>query len=90
MPANYSMIGSSVTEADWLEQIPADRPALVVAEGLMYYLKEDEVQSLVKRIVERFPSGQIMFDATSKLYLKMQKTNVGIKRDRFKDMVGYG
>lgn len=39
---------------------------------------QDEVKLLVKRIVERFPSGQIMFDATSKLYLKLQKTNVGI------------
>jgi methyltransferase (TIGR00027 family) len=77
--AGYRMIGSSVTETDWLNQIPADRPTLAVAEGLMYYLKEEEVQSLVKRIVERFSSGQIMFDATSKLYLKMQKTNVGIK-----------
>lgn len=76
--AGYQMIGSSVTGADWLNQVPTDRPTLVVAEGLMYYLKEDEVQSLVKRIVECFPSGQIMFDATSKLYLKMQKTNVGI------------
>jgi O-methyltransferase involved in polyketide biosynthesis len=76
--AGYQMIASSVTEADWLNQIPADRPALVVAEGLMYYLKEEDVQSLVKRIVERFPSGQIMFDAISKRYLKMQKTNVGI------------
>jgi len=76
--AGYQMIGSSVTDAGWLSQVPADRPALVVAEGLMYYLKEEEVKSLVKGIVERFPSGQIMFDATSELYLKIQKTNVGI------------
>ena len=76
--AHYQMIGSSVTDQAWLEQVPADRPALIVAEGLMYYLKEEEVQALVKRIVERFPGGQIMFDAISKLYLKMQKTNVGI------------
>jgi O-methyltransferase involved in polyketide biosynthesis len=74
----YQMIGSSVTEAGWLEQVLADRPALIVAEGLMYYLKEEEVQALVKCIVDRFPSGQIMFDAISRLYLKMQKTNVGI------------
>jgi O-methyltransferase involved in polyketide biosynthesis len=74
----YLMIGSSVTDSGWLEQVPADRPALIVAEGLMYYLKEEEVRALVRRIVERFPSGQIMFDAISKLYLKMQKTNVGI------------
>jgi len=77
--AGYQMLGSSVTETDWLNQVPADRPTLVVAEGLMYYLKEEEVRSLVKRIVERSPSGQIMFDATNKLYLKMQKSNVGIK-----------
>ena len=76
--AGYQMIGSSVTETGWLEQVPADRPALIVAEGLMYYLKEEEVRALVKRIVDRFPSGQIMFDAISRLYLKMQKTNVGI------------
>jgi hypothetical protein len=51
---------------------------LMQREFGMYYLKEEEVQSSVKRIVQRFPSGQIMFDATSKLYLKIQKTNVGI------------
>jgi len=77
--ANYQMSGSSVTDSGWLEQVPADRPAAIVAEGLMYYLKEDEVQALVKRLVERFPSGQIMFDAISRSYLKLQKTNVGIK-----------
>jgi O-methyltransferase involved in polyketide biosynthesis len=76
--ASYRMIGSSVTDPAWLEQVPVDRPALIVAEGLMYYLKEDDVQALVRRIVDRFPSGQIMFDAISRLYLKMQKTNVGI------------
>jgi O-methyltransferase involved in polyketide biosynthesis len=76
--AGYQMIDSSVTEEDWLNQVPSDRPGLIVAEGLMYYLKEAEVKSLVNRLVDHFPSGQIMFDATSKLYLKMQKTNVGI------------
>jgi O-methyltransferase involved in polyketide biosynthesis len=77
--ANYQMIGSSVTDPGWLEQVPADRPAVIVAEGLMYYLKEEEGQALVKRLVDRFPNGQILFDAISRAYLKLQKTNVGIK-----------
>jgi O-methyltransferase involved in polyketide biosynthesis len=76
--AGYQMIGSSVTELAWLDQIPSDRPVLVVAEGLMYYLAEDDFKALLRRLVERFPSGQVMFDAISRLYLKMQKTNVGI------------
>lgn len=74
----YHMVASSVTELDWLDQVPADRPALVVAEGLMYYLTEEQIQALLKQMIERFPSGQIMFDAISRLYLKIQKTNVGI------------
>jgi O-methyltransferase involved in polyketide biosynthesis len=49
-----------------------------VAEGLMYYLTEEQIKALLERTVERFPSGQIMFDAVSRLYLKIQKTNVGI------------
>jgi len=76
--AGYHMIGSSVTEAGWLDQVPADRPALIVAEGLMYYLTEEDIKALLKRLVDRFPSGQIMFDAISQLYLKIQKTNIGI------------
>src|SRR5215212_10425129 len=76
--AGYQMIGSSVADSGWLEQIPADRPTLIIAEGLMYYLTEEQVKALVKRLVKRFPTGQIMFDAISKLYLKLQKTNVGI------------
>ncbi len=76
--AGYHMIGSSVSDTEWLNQVPADRPVLVIAEGLMYYLTEEQVKSLINRLVDRFPSGQIMFDAISRLYLKMQKTNVGI------------
>jgi O-methyltransferase involved in polyketide biosynthesis len=76
--AEYHMIGTSVTELSWLDQVPTDRPVLVVAEGLMYYLSEDDFKALIKHITERFPSGQIMFDAISRRYLKMQKTNVGI------------
>lgn len=77
--ANYHMIGSSVTEEEWLDQIPSDRPTLIVAEGLLYYLAEDEVKTLLKRLVSRFSGGQIIFDAASRLYLRMQKTNVGIR-----------
>lgn len=39
----YQMIGSSVTEDGWLDRIPTDGPALVVAEGLLMYLTEAEV-----------------------------------------------
>jgi O-methyltransferase involved in polyketide biosynthesis len=37
-PDNYTMIGSSVTDLQWISQIPTDASALVIAEGLTQYL----------------------------------------------------
>jgi O-methyltransferase involved in polyketide biosynthesis len=71
----YRMIGTSVTDVRWLERIPADRPALVVAEGLLMYLSEDGIENLFRGIVDRFPSGQLMFDATSRLGVRLQRFN---------------
>ena len=61
----YRMIGSSVTDPGWLDQIPTGRPALVVAEGLLMYITEREVRELFARLVCRFGRGELLFDATS-------------------------
>lgn len=59
---NNRMIASSVTSSEWLQQLPADKPALVVAEGLTMYLRPDEGHELFRRITDRFPQGMIAFD----------------------------
>ncbi|EFV13707.1 class I SAM-dependent methyltransferase [Segniliparus rugosus] len=59
----YRMIASSVTEPEWLERIPAGKPTLVIAEGLLMYLTEPDVRALLVRITERFPSGEVVFDS---------------------------
>lgn len=69
----YYMIGSSVTEESWLNQIPSDRPVLIIAEGLLYYLTEDEVKTLFKRLINHFPEGQIIFDTFSPFFIRMQR-----------------
>jgi len=61
----YTMIGSSVTEPGWLNQIPADRPALIVAEGLLMYLAEAELRDLLQRLTDRFGSGELLADLLS-------------------------
>lgn len=64
---HYRMIGSSVTDAQWLEQVPTGRPTLVVAEGLLMYLREDEVRRLLQRLTDRFDGGEMHFDTLSAL-----------------------
>ncbi|ATL67277.1 class I SAM-dependent methyltransferase [Nocardia terpenica] len=61
----YRMIGSSVTDPDWLAETPTDRPTLIVAEGLLMYLREPEVRALLGRLTDRFPSGELLFDTLS-------------------------
>jgi len=64
---DYEMIASSVTDLRWLDGIAGDRPVLVVAEGLVEYLPKKEAVALFSRITEQFSSGQIIFDAYSRL-----------------------
>jgi len=55
---NYRMIGSSITNSEWLEAIPKDRPSLTIADGVFEYLTRDEVKALFNRLTNHFPSGR--------------------------------
>lgn len=67
---NYTLIGTSVTDPAWLEQIPKDKPAMIIAEGLLPYLTPEEVPKLLRRLIKHLPSGELTFDAYSGLGLK--------------------
>ncbi|ORW92015.1 methyltransferase [Mycobacterium sp. IEC1808] len=69
----YRMIGSSVTDAAWLDEVPTDRPALIVAEGLLMYLTGADVRTLLQRLTDRFGSGEIAFDTASPLAPRLSK-----------------
>lgn len=69
----YRMIGSSVAEEAWLDEIPADRPTLMVAEGLLMYLTEPEVRRLLQNLTDRFGGGELLFDTTSPMGPRLSK-----------------
>jgi len=69
----YRMIGSSVTDEAWLDEIPTDRPMLMVAEGLVMYLTEPEVRTLLQRLTDRFGSGELVFDTVSPMGPRLSK-----------------
>jgi methyltransferase (TIGR00027 family) len=68
-------VGASLDEVGWLDQVPADRPTLVVAEGLVMYLTADEVTRLFATVTDRFPGGEVAFDAFSRLGIRLQRLN---------------
>ncbi|MFC7623913.1 class I SAM-dependent methyltransferase [Microlunatus sp. GCM10028923] len=75
-----TMIASSVTDPAWLAEVPQDRPTLVVAEGLVYYLTETGGRALLRRLVDSFPTGQMIFDGFSRLGIRLQRLNGAVHK----------
>lgn len=64
--ATYRMVGSSVTDPGWLDELPAGGPVLIVAEGLLMYLTPADTTELLHRLLDRFDSGELLADLLSK------------------------
>lgn len=72
--AGYYMIGSSIADLQWLNELPNDHPAMIVSEGLMMYLTEDIVKALLNALTAHFPGGQVVFDALSRVVVRLTKS----------------
>jgi O-methyltransferase involved in polyketide biosynthesis len=71
----YHLIATSATDLTWLDQIPTDRPVLLLAEGISMYLTEDEGVALLQRVVDDFRSGELQIDFYNWLAIKSQKAH---------------
>lgn len=78
--AGYRLLPVSVTEPNWLSTISADRPVLMLAEGLTMHLTEETGVALLRRVVERFPSGELQFDVFNRLGIRLQRVNTVVRR----------
>ena len=88
----YKMLASSITAQNWLETIPNDKPALIVAEGVFEYLSEEEVKTLLHRLTDYFSCGQIAFDVMSSFSVKERKEKLkketgAVTRCAFDDII---
>ncbi|MGD2155638.1 MAG: class I SAM-dependent methyltransferase [Anaerolineales bacterium] len=76
----YHMITASVTNLEWIDQVAANgKPVLVVAEGLLMYLDEDDVRRLVLRLHETFPSCRLVADVFSRLTARSATNHPSLK-----------
>lgn len=59
-------VGADLTGPNWLEAIPADRPAVIVADGLLAFLSPYDMICLLNRLISHFPSGEVAFNGYSR------------------------
>ena len=73
----YQQIGAPLEDLRWLDEVPRDKPGLLIAEGVLHYLSEAEVKNLLNAVVAHFPSGQMIFDICNSFIVKRAGSNVG-------------
>ena len=73
----YHLIGAALEDLRWLDELPRDRPGLLIAEGVLHYLSETEVKALLNAMVAHFPGGQMIFDICNSMIVKRAGANVG-------------
>ena len=77
----YAAIASSVTDLSWIDQVRAEgRAVLVIAEGLLMYLKEADVRALFLSLQSAFPGCRIIADAFSTLAAKSAARHASLKK----------
>lgn len=64
LPANPQSHSApvSLTDEHWPDTIPADRPTMLIADGLFAFLSESVIAGILRRITEHFGSGEIAFN----------------------------
>jgi methyltransferase (TIGR00027 family) len=74
---HYHMIGAPLDDLRWLDEVPRERPGLLMAEGVFHYLSEADVKALLNAVVAHFPNGQLIFDICNTMIVKQAGKNVG-------------
>jgi O-methyltransferase len=65
------MLARSATDPHLLDDVPADEPVLVVAEGLTPYLRAADGVAMLRRITQHFPGGELLLDGYSRLGVRL-------------------
>lgn len=76
-------VAASLADDAWSDQIPSDRPTMLVADGLLAFVSEPVIANLFRHIPEHFSSGELAFNdygrvsRTSLLAMKVVFSAVG-------------
>jgi len=75
------MIAASAADLGWLDMVKINTTAvMILAEGLMMYLTEEEVRSLLLALQERFPGSLLAFDSYSPLTVRHINKHPSIRK----------
>lgn len=69
----YHMIARSIFDYSWIDEIIANDPVLIIAEGLLMYFNEKEVEEFINQLVKRFTQSEMILDVISSVVVEKRK-----------------
>jgi len=72
-------IASSVLDFSWMDEVKAAgrQQHMFMAEGLLMYLQEDQVRSLLLKLLETFPGSELVAEVTSSFIIRLLHSFIG-------------
>ena len=70
---NYHMIETDVRDARWLQNLPEEKTAIVVMEGISMYLSNEELKDVLKEIKNHFKQVNLLMDCYTTFAAKASK-----------------
>lgn len=62
---NVHVVAADLTDPGWPRGIPNDRPAMLVADGLMLFMSHQDFVGLLNLLTKHFPSGELALNGYS-------------------------
>ena len=69
----YHMISSDVRQSEWLSEVPQDKNAIVIMEGISMYLLPEELTVVLENLTKYFPEVHILMDCYTIFAAKTSK-----------------
>ncbi|MFG2905444.1 class I SAM-dependent methyltransferase [Kitasatospora sp. NPDC048286] len=77
----HRIVASSATDPGWMDEVDPANGVLISAEGLLMYLRPQEVRALIAACAERFPGAAMVLDAVPRWFSR--RAVEGKLRDRY-------
>jgi O-methyltransferase involved in polyketide biosynthesis len=72
-------IAQSMLDLSWLDEVERiDKPIIFLAEGVFPYFRTSDVRPMLMAMAERFPSGELVFDAMTPFLGWLHKPNSSV------------
>ena len=67
---NETLIDADIFKLEWTDGIDTSISSLLIVSGVFQYFREEKVLAFLSAIKERFPKGEVIFDATNAIGIK--------------------